>query len=328
MKTLLRNTRIALALGLGAFMSMFAVVAMAAWPNGPVRIIMPAAPGGSSDPLARVTAQELEKQLGESFIVENKPGANGNLGASSVAKAKPDGQTLLFSWTGTLVSAVTLYHSKPFDPVKDFEPIVMIGAVPNVVITSGDLPVKNMQELTEYIKSHPDKLSFGSTGSGSSWHLSGELYKKLEGVSMEHVPYTSSSTALTDLMAGRLQVMFPGTAAVVPFLHDKKMRILAIMDESRMETLPGIPTTKEQNYPDLKSASWFALLAPKGTPREVTDKINAIINSALKRPEFRNKLIQMGYIPLGGTSNEFANYMAAEIVKWNDVVKFSGAKID
>lgn len=328
MKTLLRNTRIAFMLGLGAFMSMFTMAATAAWPNGPVRIIMPAAPGGSSDPLARVTAQELEKQLGKSFIVENKPGANGNLGASSVAKAKPDGQTLLFSWTGTLVSAVTLYHSEPFDPVKDFEPIVMIGSVPNVVITSGDLPVTNMKELTDYIKAHPDKLSFGSTGSGSSWHLSGELYKKLNMVSMEHVPYTSSSTALTDLMAGRLQVMFPGTAAVVPFLHDKKMRILAIMDESRMETLPGIPTTKEQGYPDLQSASWFALLAPKGTPKEVTEKINKIVNDALNRPDFRQKLVQMGYKPLGGTPNEFAKYMEEEIVRWNEVVKFSGAKID
>lgn len=313
---------------LSAVLCTVSAATCAAWPDGPVKLVVPAAPGGSSDPLARLTAQELERQLGQPFIVENKPGANGNVGAAIVAKAAPDGQTLLFSWPGTLVSAVTMYKSKPFDPVKDFEHIVLIGSVPNVVITSGDIPVKDINELTTYIKNHPGKLSFGSTGSGSSWHLSAELYKKLTGTQMEHVPYTSSSTALTDLLAGRLQIMFPGSAAVVPFLQDKRMRTIAIMHEQEMATLPGVPTTVSAGFPELQSASWFALLAPKGTSQEVVDKLNKAINTALAKPQFRDRLVQMGYIPLGGTSQEFADYLQSEIGKWGEVVKFSGAKID
>ena len=298
------------------------------WPSRPVHIIMPAGPGGSSDPLARIVAEELGKRLGQSFIVENKPGANGNIGASMVAQARPDGQTLLFSWTGTLVSAVTMYDSKPFNPKTDFEPIVLIASIPNVVATSSDLPISSFDELTAYAKSHPDKLSFGSTGSGSSWHLSGELYKKSLDVSLVHVPYTSPGTVITDLTAGRLQVAFPQPIAVASFVKEGRLRALAIMGDQRLNSLPDTPTTAELGHPNLVSATWFALLAPKGTSREIVDKLNSTVNEALNDPGLKSRLIDMGYIPIGGTSEEFAEYMDSEIAKWDEIVKFSGAKID
>ncbi|MDB5828968.1 MAG: hypothetical protein JWQ73_3188 [Variovorax sp.] len=314
---------------LGAFAALTCITAHAdGWPTRAVRIIVPAAPGGSSDPLARIVAEELGQKLHQSFIVENRPGANGNVGAAMVAKAEPDGNTLLLSWTGTLVSAVTMYNSKPFNPQKDFEPIVLIGSIPNVVTVSGLLPVKNVAELTAYAKEHPNTLNFGSTGSGSSWHLSGELYKKTFGVDMVHVPYTSPSAVLTDLVSNRLQVSFPGATAVAPLVKDGKLRALAVMADKRSEVLPDTPTTKELGYPKLESATWIALLAPKGTSPEVVNKVNSVVNAALADPAFRQRLVVMGYTPLGGTGAQFASYMDSEIVKWSEIVKFSGAKID
>ena len=195
----------------------FAVGAVSAqtWPAGrTVSIINPAAPGGSSDPLARIAAEILTNAYGGSFIVENRQGANGNIGAAYVAKAQPDGYTLLMSWTGTLVSAVTMYGSKPFNPMTDFEPIVLIGSIPNVITVDAKLPIRNLTELTEYARKHPGEINFGSTGSGSSWHLAAELYKKVLGVQMTHVPYTSPAAVTKDLVGGQLQAVFPGTMAI------------------------------------------------------------------------------------------------------------------
>jgi tripartite-type tricarboxylate transporter receptor subunit TctC len=298
------------------------------WPTHAVRIIVPAAPGGSSDPLARIVAEELGRTLHQTFIVENRPGANGNVGAASVARAEPDGNTLLFSWTGTLISAVTMYDSKPFNPKKDFEPIVLIGSIPNVITVNAALPVKTMADLAAYAKDHPSTLNFGSTGSGSSWHLSGELFKKTFGVSMLHVPYTSPGAVMTDLMSNRLQVSFPGATAIAALVKDGKLHALAVMADKRSAVLPDTPTTKELGYPALASATWIALLAPKGTSPVIVDKVNAIVNAALADPAFRERLVTMGYTPLGGTSQEFASYMDSEIVKWSEIVKFSGAKLD
>lgn len=321
-----RRRWLSVAAGLACWLAMPALAQ--GWPTRPVRIIVPAAPGGSSDPLARMTAEELGKALGGSFVVENRPGANGNLGAALVAKAEPDGYTLLMSWTGTLVSAVTLYDAKPFHPQKDFEPLVLVGSIPNVVTVNMQMPVHTMAELTDYAKKNPGKLNFGSTGSGSSWHLSGELYKKMFGVFMVHVPYTSPGGVTTDLVSDRLQLSFPGSTAVAPLVKDGRLRALAVMADKRSAVLPDVPTTKELGYPALASETWIGLLAPKGTPQEIVRKINTTVNAALANPAFRNKLISMGYTPMGGTGAEFASYMDSEIKKWAEVVKFSGAKID
>jgi len=302
--------------------------AQQAWPARPVRIIVPATPGGSSDPLARIFAEELSRALNGSFVVENRAGANGNVGAALVAKAEPDGYTILMSWTGTLVSAVTLYDSKPFNPQRDFEPIVLLGSIPNVISVNAQLPVRTMAELTEYAKKNPGKLNFGSTGSGSSWHLSGELYKKTFGVFMVHVPYTSPAGVTTDLLGDRLQLAFPGSTAIAPLTKDGRVRALAVMADKRSAVLPDVPTTKELGYPALASETWMGLLAPKGTSKEITTRINAAVNAALADPNFRTRLVGMGYTPMGGTSGDFAGYMDSEIKKWMEVVKFSGAKID
>lgn len=298
------------------------------WPTKPVRIVVPAAPGGSADPLARLIADELGKAINQAVIVENRPGANGNLGGSLVAKAPADGYTLLMGWTGSVISAVTLYDSKPFNPMKDFDPIVMVGSLPNVIVVNTSIPVKNLKELTQYAQANPAKLNFGSTGSGSSYHLSGELYKKTFGVFMVHVPYTSPGAVFTDLLGERLQIAFPGVAAAAPFVREDRLRALAVMSDRRSVAMPNVPTTKELGFPTLVSETWFGLLAPKGTPAEITLRINAALNGALGTPAFKEKIEQMGYTPLGGSSERFTTAMKDDIVKWGEVVKFSGAKVD
>lgn len=324
----MRTTRVALLTGIACAFAISAVSAQT-WPAGrTVSIINPAAPGGSSDPLARIAAEILGSAYGGSFIVENRQGANGNIGAAYVAKAQPDGYTLLMSWTGTLVSAVTMYASKPFNPMTDFEPIVLIGSIPNVITVDAKLPIHNLAELTEYARKHPGELNFGSTGSGSSWHLAAELYKKVLGVQMTHVPYNSPAAVTKDLVGGQLQAVFPGTMAIASLVKEGRLRALAVMAEERTPVLPDVPTTKELGYPQLLSATWMALLAPKGTSADITGKINKAINEALVDPKYRNRLVNMGYTPMGGTPAEFSAYMAAEITKWDEIVKYSGAKID
>jgi len=299
------------------------------WPTArPVKVIVPSAPGGSSDPLARLMAEELGVTLGGNFVVENRPGANGNVGASFAAKAEPDGYTILFSWPGTLISAVTMYKAKPFHPINDFEPIVLIGSIPNVITVDARLPIKSLNDLTDYAKKNPGKLNFGSTGSGSSWHLAAELYKKVTGVQMVHVPYTSPAAVNKDLIGGDLQAVFPGTMAIASLVKDGRLRALAIMADSRTSVLPDVPSTKELGFPELESTTWFAFLAPKGTSPEVVKKINQTVNTLLTKPVLQEKMTKLGYTILGGTPQQLTDYMKSEIVKWGEVVEFSGAKID
>jgi tripartite-type tricarboxylate transporter receptor subunit TctC len=298
------------------------------WPTRPVRLVLPAAPGGSSDPMARLIAEELAKALGQSVIVENRPGANGNVGAAHAAKSAPDGYTLLLGWPGTIVSAVTMYDSKPFNPQKDFDTILLVASVPNVIVVNASLPVTNLKELADYARKNPGQLNFGSTGSGSSYQLAGELFKKVEGVSMVHVPYTSPGAIFTDLLGGRLQVAFPGAAAVTGLVKDGKLRALATMSDTRSSAMPQTPTTKELGYAALTSDTWFGLMAPKGTPPAILARINDAMNKAVATPAFREKLQTMGYTPMGGTPAQFDKTLSDDIVKWGEVVKFSGAKVD
>lgn len=330
MKFLCKKVSKHFALALGLTLAVVGLSAHAqSWPSArPVKIILPAAPGGSSDPLARLMAEELGRTLGGNFIVENKPGANGNVGASFVAKADPDGYTILFSWTGTLISAVTLYKAKPFHPINDFESIALIGSIPNVITVDARLPIKSLNDLTEYAKKNPDKINFGSTGSGSSWHLAAELYKKVTGVKMVHVPYTSPAAVNKDLIGGDLQAVFPGTMAVSALVKDGRLRALAIMSDKRTSVMPDVPTTKELGLPQLESTTWFAFLAPKGTTQEIVNKMNQAVNTILAKPDIRQKLSNLGYSPMGGTPQQLKDYMGTEIKKWGEIVEFSGAKVD
>jgi len=316
--------------GLVAALSITAVHALQAqaWPSKPIRMIVPAAPGGSADPLARLVAEELGRVLQQPLVVENRPGANGNLGSAMAVKAPADGYTLLFGWAGTVVSAATLYDSKPYNPQKDLDPIVTVGSVPNIIVVNTSIPVQTLAELTAYAKKNPGKLNFGSTGSGSSYHLSGELYKKTVGVFMVHVPYSSPGAVLTDLVGGRLELAFPGVTAAAPFVKDGRLKAVALMADKRSDLLPDVPTTAELGQPSLVSETWFGLFAPAGTPPEIKAKVNETINAALKTPAFRARLVALGYTPLGGTPQQFAKTLSDDIRKWGEVVKFSGAKVD
>ncbi len=298
------------------------------WPSKPVRIIVPAAPGGSADPLARLIAEELGKSLHQSFVVENRPGANGNIGSASVAKAPADGYTLLYGWTGTLVPALTLYGAKAYHPQKDLDPIVLIASTPNLISVLPSLGVKSVDELTAYAKSHPGQLNFGSTGSGSSYHLAGELLKKSAGISMTHVPYASPGAIFTDMLGGRTQVVFSGIAAAAPYAKDGRLRALAVMAKQRSPMLPDTPTTVELGHPDLVFDTWFGLLAPKNTPEDIRARINEAVNAALNTAQIRERIVTLGFEPLGGTSEQFVSALASDIRKWDEVIKFSGAKID
>ncbi|CAN5435903.1 tripartite tricarboxylate transporter substrate binding protein [soil metagenome] len=305
-----------------------AAPAHADYPDRAIHLIVPSTPGGSSDPMARLLAEEFTNRLGQPVVVENRPGANGNVGAASAAHAKPDGYTLLFSWAGTLVSAVTMYQAKPFDPRRDFDHIALISTLPNVIVVSNELPVKTLAELTAYAKAHPDELNFGSLGSGSSYHMAGELYKKLAGIQMLHVPYASPAAVGTDLISNRLQVSFPGVLAFSSLIKDGRMRAIAVMADRRSPIMPDVPTTHELGMPKLEAATWFGLLSPKGTPKPITDRLNKTVNDMVSDPAFLKRLAEMGYTPLGGTGAQFTSFMNEEIVKWDEIVKFSGAKID
>lgn len=325
-----RPVRRRLLQGLVAALSLTAMHAVQAqaWPSKPIRLIVPAAPGGSADPLARLVADELGRVLQQPLVVENRPGANGNLGSAMAVKSPADGYTLLFGWAGTVVSAATLYDSKPYNPQKDLDPIVTVGSVPNIIVLNPSIPARSLAELTAYAKKNPGKLNFGSTGSGSSYHLSGELYKKTVGVFMVHVPYSSPGAVLTDLVGGRLELAFPGVTAAAPFVKDARLKAVAVMSDKRSDLLPDVPTTAEAGQPSLVSETWFGLFAPAGTPPEIKAKVNETINAALKTPAFRARLVALGYTPLGGTPQQFAKTLSDDIRKWGEVVKFSGAKVD
>lgn len=299
------------------------------WPAGKVvQIIVPApGGGGTGDSIARVVAEELGKRIGTSVIVENKGGANGNIGAAAAASSPPDGTRLLFSWAGTLAVNPALYRNLPFDPQKSFEPIVLIADVPNILVVNNDLPPKDLAAFVEFAKKNPGKLNYGSTGSGSSMHLAGELFARETGAQMTHIPYNAPGQATTNLMANDIQVMFQLVPGIIGQVKAGRVRALAVMSTTRSPALPDVPTTAELGFPKLQSSTWFALLAPKGTPAPILDKLNAAVNDMLKDPAVRKRLTDMGASPLGGTREQLASHMAAETAKWGAVVRDANIQI-
>jgi tripartite-type tricarboxylate transporter receptor subunit TctC len=299
------------------------------WPAGKtVQIVVPApGGGGTGDSIARVVSEALAKRLQTSVVIDNKPGANGNIGASAAATAAPDGHHLLFSWAGTLAVNPSLYRTLSFDPQKDFVPIVLIADVPNILVVNNDLPAKDLAEFTRYAKANPGKLNFGSTGNGSSMHLAGELFMRETGAQMVHVPYNAPGTATTNLMAGDIQLMFQLIPGIVGQVKGGKVRAIAVMAPTRSPALPDVPTTVELGQPQLQSSTWFALLAPKGTSPAIVARLNAEVNEILKDPAVRTRLSGMGATPLGGTSKELADHLAAETAKWGRIVRDSKIQI-
>ena len=307
----------------------FGVHAQAPYPNHPVRIVVPFPAGGTTDILARATAQKLTETLGQPFVVENRPGAAGNIGAEIVAKSPPDGYTMLMGTVGTHAINASLYEKMPYDHVKDFVPVVLVAGVPNVLVVHPSVPAKSVQELIAYAKANPGKLNFASSGSGTSIHLSGELFKTMTGVSMQHVPYKGSAPALADLTGGQVQLMFDNLPSALPLIKAGKLRALAVTSLARASALPDVPTVAESGLPGFEASSWFGLLAPAGTPKDVITKVNAEVAKWLATPEAKEKLAAQGAIVASGlTPDDFTRHIASETTKWQKVVKDSGAKVE
>ncbi len=299
-----------------------------AYPAHPVRIVVPFPAGGTTDILARAVAQRFTEAFGQPFIVDNRPGAGGNIGAELVAKSAPDGYTLLMGTVGTHAINPSLYARMPYDHIKDFTPVFLTAGVPNVLEVNPAVPVHTVAELVDYAKANPGKLNFASSGSGTSIHLSGEMFKTMTGVSMQHVPYKGSAPALQDLLSGQVQLMFDNLPSSLALIKAGKLRPIAVTSAQRAAALPDIPTIAESGYPGFEASSWFGLLAPAGTPPAIVAKLNAEGNKWLATPEAREKLLAQGAIAAGGTPEDFVRHIAAETAKWAKVVKQSGAKVE
>ena len=291
-------------------------------PGKTIQLIVPA-PGGSGtgDTIARVLAEELQSRLKTTFVVDNKAGANGNIGASAAAATPGDGYHFLFSWAGTLAVNKALYKNLSFDAQKDFVPILLVADVPNILVVNNDIPAKDLADFERYAKANPGKLNFGSTGIGSSMHLAGELFMRETGAQMIHVPYNAPGTATTNLIAGEIQLMFQLIPGIAGQVKSGKVRAIAVMAPQRSPALPDVPTTAELGQPRLLSSTWFALLAPKGTPLAVIARMNAVSNEILADPAVKKRLAEMGASTLGGTSQQLAEHLAAETEKWGRVVR-------
>jgi tripartite-type tricarboxylate transporter receptor subunit TctC len=298
------------------------------YPTKPVRLVVPFPAGGTTDILARAVAQTLSEAWGQQVIVDNRPGAGGNIGSDLVAKSKPDGYTLLMGTVGTHAINPSLYKNMPYDHVKDFAPVILVAGVPNVLVVNPSLPVHSVPELIAYAKANPGKLNFASSGNGTSIHLSGELFKAMTGVEMTHVPYKGSAPALTDLIGGQVQLMFDNLPSSLPFIKAGKLRALAVTSGARAAALPDLPTLAESGLPGFEASSWFGVLAPAGTPRDIVAKLNGAIAGWLASPEAKEKLLAQGAIAAGGAPDDFARHIGAETSKWAKVVKASGAHID
>ncbi len=309
--------------------------AQSAWPSKPVKIVVPFAAGGTTDILARAMAPELSKAFGQQFIVDNRAGAGGNVGAEIVARAPADGYTLLMGTVGTHGINRALYPKLPYDPIKDFAPVTLVAGVPNVMEMNADkarqLGINNVHDFIKYAKSHPGKLNMASSGNGTSIHLAGEMFKHMTGIFMTHVPYRGSGPALMDLVAGNMDVMFDNLPSSIQQIKGGKLKPLAVTSAKRSSALPDVPTVEEAGGPALKgfeASSWFGLLAPAGTPADIVSRLQQESAKALASPAVREKLEAQGAIPGGNTPVEFARMIADEHAKWARVVKASGAKVD
>jgi tripartite-type tricarboxylate transporter receptor subunit TctC len=298
----------------------------AGYPDHPVHWIVPYPPGGTTDLLARLIAQYLSEHLGQTFIIENRAGGGNNIGTEFVARAPADGYTLLFVNPANGINQ-TLYKNLKFDILKDFEPVAGITRVPNVMEVTARFPAKSIPEFIAYAKAHAGKVNMASAGTGTSVHMSGELFMKMTGIKMAHVPYRGAAPALTDLMAGTVDVMFDNMPSSIGFIHAGKLRPLGVTTDKRSAALPDVPAITEI-VPGYEASAWFGMAAPKGTPADVLDKLNKTVNEALRDPKIIARLAEVGGTPMTGSAVDFGNVMRSEVEKWKKVVEFSGAKVE
>ncbi|MFO1199208.1 MAG: tripartite tricarboxylate transporter substrate binding protein [Burkholderiaceae bacterium] len=300
-----------------------------AWPaRGPIRFVIPYPPGGASDVTARTLGAKLSEILGQAVVIENRPGANGIIALEQVAKAPPDGYTLLMANLGPNAINPVVYSKLPYDAIRDFAPILLTSIVPQILVVNPALPIRTLGELIAYAKANPGKLNFASAGNGASNHLSGELFNAMAGVKMEHVPYKGDTPAMTDVMAGTVAVMFPTAIAATPHVRTGKLRAIAVTSRKRIPSLADVPTVAEGGVPGFEAVSWGGVMATAGTPPDVVARLNAEFNRILKMPDVAAKLESLGAEIVGGTPDEFATYLKAEIAKWGKVARDNNVKLD
>ena len=299
-----------------------------AFPDKPLRFVVGFTPGGPSDILARAVGQKLGERWGQQVVVENRPGAGGNLAAEVVAKSAPDGYTWLLGNNSILATNHALYKKLSYDPLKDFAPVALVAVQPNILVVHPDVKASSLGELIALAKQNPGKLNYESSGAVAAAHLAGELFKSMAGVDIVHVPYKGAQPALTDLIAGHAQLMFATSASVIPYMKAGRLRALAVTTAQRSPSVPELPTVAEAGLPGFEATTWHGVVVPAATPAAVVQQLNRDINAVLKEKDLSERLAGLGAELLAGTPQDFADYIAREIPKWTKVVKDSGAKAD
>jgi tripartite-type tricarboxylate transporter receptor subunit TctC len=303
-------------------------VAAQAWsPTQPIRVIVPYAPVGTSDIIARIMGDRMRERTGQPFVIENKPGASTQIGTELVARAKPDGHTLLIV-ANTFAVNPSLFPKLPYDPLKDLAPVTYAGVTPHTLVVHPSLPVKNLKELLDYARARPGQLSYGSVGNGTSFHLGMEELKKRSGTFIVHIPYRGMGQVLTDVMSNQVQLAFANTPNAVPLVQSGKLRAIAVAHPTRVPQLPDVPTVAEQGFPGFESNSWFVFFAPGGTPPNVLDRLNAEFVAILKEDAVRKNLTEQGVEIMASSRADTAAFIRREMAKYAELVKFSGAKVD
>ena len=298
------------------------------WPNKPIRWIVPFPPGGAMDVMARALAEKSSKSLGQAVVIENKPGAGGNIGADFVARSDADGYTMMITSIGMATNKY-LYPKLSYDPVKDFSPVSLIAIVPNVLVTNATQPnVKTVSDVIANAKAQPGKLNYASAGNGSSIHLAGEVFTSMAKIDMQHIPYKGSNPAVTDLLGGQVNYMFDSITSAKPHIDSGKLRPIGITTSKRSKALPNVPTIAESGLPGYEVTPWFAVFVPAATPKPIVNKLNAALLDALKSPEIKAKFDGIGAEPLGTTPDELANYLNKEIERWGKVISTNNIKSD
>ena len=322
-----RRTLVALA-GAATLLGTGGAAFAQAWPAKPIRIVVPFPPGGGTDTIARETSQRVAAATGWTFVIDNKPGAGGNLGVDSVAKSPADGYTLVLGQTSNLAINPSLYARMPYDSQKDLVPVVLLANAPLVMVTATTSRYKTLAEAVDAAKAKPGAMNFASPGNGTVAHLTSELFQKAAGVKTQHVPYKGAAQALTDVISGNVELYMSSVPTLIGQIKNNKLRPLAVTSAKRVDDLPNVPTINESGYKGFDAVTWFGLLAPAATPKDVVARLNAEFNKALQNPELRKRLGDEGADAAGGTPEQFAALIKDEIPRWGQAVKESGAKVD
>lgn len=305
-----------------------ATAAVAQYPTKPVRFVIAFSPGGPSDILSRLIGGKLSERMGQPFVFDNRPGAGGNIAGEIVAKSVPDGYTLMIANNSVLAANASLYKKMEYNPAKDLVPVVWVASQPNILVVHPSLPAKSVKEFIDYARARPGQLNYASSGSGAAAHLAAELFKSMTKTDMVHIPFKGAAPALTDVLAGRSQLIFATALSVQPHLQANRLRPLGVTTLKRMDTMPNLPTIAESGVPGFEASTWHGLVAVAGTPRAVTARLNAEVNAVLKDAQVSKFLESQGAIIEGGTAEKFASFIKSEIPKWAKVIRESGARVD